>query len=44
MHHVALTHASLSEKASMALLAILALFALAAFVVSLALAHPGMPW
>lgn len=44
MHHSTAIHSSLSEKASMALLAILALFALASFVVSLALAHPGMPW
>ena len=43
MHHSALIHTSLSEKAGMALLLILALFALAASVVSLALAHPGMP-
>ena len=35
MHHSALIHTSLPEKASMALLGILALFALA---------HPGMPW
>jgi hypothetical protein len=44
MHHSAAIHRSFSEKASMALLAILALFALAASVISLALAHPGMPW
>mgnify|MGYP000858786004 CR=1 FL=1 len=44
MHHSALIHTSLSEKASMALLGILALFALVAFVISLALANPGMPW
>lgn len=44
MHHSTLVHTWLSEKASLALLGILALFALAAFVVSLALAHPGLPW
>ena len=44
MHHFALVHTSLSEKASMALLVILALFVLAAVMSSLVLAHPGIPW
>ena len=44
MHHSTAFHSSLSEKAGMALLVILALFALAASVISFALARPGMPW